>query len=39
MGAEKEVINTLRTILSLPDLPAESRRGAIAKLSENLVVA
>ena len=39
MGAEKEVINTLRTILSLPDLPAESRRGAIAKLSENLVMA
>ena len=33
-----EVINTLRTILSLPDLPAESRKGAISKLSENLVM-
>ena len=37
MGAEEEVIKTLRTILSLPGLSPENRKGAISKLSENLV--
>ena len=37
MGAEEEVIKTLRTILSLPGLSPENRKGAISKLSANLV--
>lgn len=37
MGAEEEVIKTLRTILSLPGLSPENWKGAISKLSENLV--